>query len=302
MSEREVVATLPENAGSDWKHALRDEARAEAALESFPPMLGAEPLSFDPFQPVAARQSDVDDAIGLVLRGVRLAPFAETTPLIPLYAARGQELPAELSVAHKEQGYDFFLVQLTFSLRLEDDESPDMAEFVVQINDGLDGPRATRAIQVFPQRIHKKWFEGSAELSVALESSLEFSVEAKAEPGKAAAKGDAGLKAKVLAGPFRVEAGRTELTVAGEGDRDIAWTYRANEALEGKNDFKSFLVLKIARETLDRKEGKVSVDTKIGVRTYRRTWKTLWLKDRLPVLYARASLDLDLTRGAPSAP
>lgn len=294
MSTSEVWAKLTEEQVSSFVAGVRAQARREGATRG--PSPTQESTAFDPFRPVAARGSDVDDAIGLVRRGVRLVPFAETTPLLPLYRKKNQEVPPELAVAHEEQGYEFFLVQLTFSLRLEDDESPDRAEFVVEIHDGVEGPRATRTVEVFPKRADVRWFEASGELAVNLESSLKFSVEAANQAGKAKAEGGVEVKGKVLAGPFHIEVGQTQLTVAGESDREIAWIYQVHRALAGKSDFQSFLVLKIARETLEREEGKVSLQAKIGVRTYRRTWKTLWLKDTLPVLHAKADLELDLPK------
>ncbi|WP_437983939.1 hypothetical protein [Sorangium sp. So ce117] len=279
----EVTAMLPADAMASWEESLR----AAAARGDGEAPVGPEPEAFfDPFRPVAAMRSDPEDAIGLVRRGVRVAPFAETTPLLPLYAALGRELPPPLRVASEEQRYEFLLVALTFSLRLDDDESPDHAEFVVKIRDGVDGPRASRAVEVFPQRVHATYFQASAQLSVALEASMKFSVEADAATRVGV---DAAAEAKVLAGPFKIDIGQTELDVSGEGDRDIGWVYRVRRALEGKNDFRSFLVLKVARET-----EKVRLLVNIGVRTYRRTWKTLWLREKLPILYASAALDLEL--------
>ncbi|WP_437762090.1 hypothetical protein WMF27_01225 [Sorangium sp. So ce281] len=279
---REVIAVLPAEAVASWEEALRAAARGDGEAPAGPEL----EAFFDPFRPAAAVASDPEDAIGLVRRGVRLAPFAETTPLLPLYAALGRELPPPLRVASEEQRYEFLLVALTFSLRLDDDESPDHAEFVVKIRDGIDGPRASRAVEVFPQRVHAAYFQASAQLSVALEASMKFSVETEAVPRAGV---DAAAEAKVLAGPFTIDIGQTELDVSGEGDRDIGWVYRVRRALEGKNDFRSFLVLKVARET-----EKVRLLANIGVRTYRRTWKTLWLREKLPILYASAALDIEL--------
>ncbi|WP_437531149.1 hypothetical protein WME79_01240 [Sorangium sp. So ce726] len=279
---REVIAVLPAEAVTSWEEALRAAARGDGEAPVGPEL----EAFFDPFRPAAAMCSDPEDAIGLVRRGVRVAPFAETTPLLPLYAALGRELPPPLRVASEEQRYEFLLVALTFSLRLDDDESPDHAEFVVKIRDGVDGPRASRAVEVFPQRVHATYFQASAQLSVALEASMKFSVEADSATRAGV---DAAAEAKVLAGPFTIDIGQTELDVSGEGDRDIGWVYRVRRALEGKNDFRSFLVLKVARET-----EKVRLLVNIGVRTYRRTWKTLWLREKLPILYASAALDIEL--------
>jgi len=280
----EVIATLSPDTPAGWELAIRaaasDGARGLSAEEAF-----------DPFRGVSATISDPEDAIGLVRRGVRVAPFAETTPLLPLYASLGQDVPAELKVASEQQGYEFYLVALTFSLRLDDDEAPDHAEFAVKIRDGERGPRASRAIEVFPQRVHASYFKAEAQLSVALEASMKFSVDVAHATAKASAGAGAGARASALVGPFRIDIGQTELDVSGEGDRDIGWIYRVQKALEGKNDFKSFLVLKVAGET-----DAVTLQTNIGVRTYRRTWRTLWLRQMLPILYANATLGVELTR------
>ena len=283
----EVTAELPAESAAAWEEEIRAAARAHGVQEE------AAPVAFDPFRPISAAISDPEDAIGLVRRGVRVAPFAETTPLVPLYEVRGEALPDHLRVAHDEQAYDFFLVQLTFSLGLDDGEAPDHAEFVVKIRDDVHGPRASRAIEVFPQRVDATWFKADAQLSVALDASLRFSVEAA--PAEATARAKAG--AGVILGPFRVDVGTTELEVRGEGDREIGWIYRVRHALEGRNDFKSFLVLKVARET-----EKVSLLANIGVRTYRRSWQTLWLREKLPILYARAVLPVELAGRTPPAP
>jgi hypothetical protein len=149
----EVMATCPEDVLTGFAAELRAVERAKkgAALEAFsapdagvgPDDVFAPARTFAP--PLARPLSDPEDAIGLVRRGVRVAPVAETTPLLPLYQALGRELPPELRVAASEQNYEFYLVALTFSLRLEDDESPDHAEFVVKVRDGVTGPRASRA-------------------------------------------------------------------------------------------------------------------------------------------------------------
>jgi hypothetical protein len=79
-------------------------------------------------------------------------------------------------------------------------------------------------------------------------------------------------------------------------DREVGWTYRARRTLEGKNDFRSFLVLKVAREVA--READVNLHAEIGVRPYRRSWQSLWLREKLPVLWADTTMALEL-RGAP---
>ncbi len=291
----EVMATCPEDVVASLETELRARASAEASAQRAMAGAGLEAMMDDPPPPdIALPLSDPEDAIGLIRRGVRVAPVAETTPLLPLYEAHGRDLPAELRVAAEQQNYEFYLVALTFSLRLEDNESPDHAEFAVKVRDGVTGPRASRAVEVFPQRVHTSFFKAEGQISVALEASMKFAVGLDGLPGlpgQAQAGGDAAAGAKAIVGPFTIDVGQTELDVSGEGDRDIGWIYRVRRALEGKNDFKSFLVLKVAKET-----PKVDLLANIGVRTYRRTWRTLWLREKLPILYARAMLEVELTR------
>lgn len=293
------------------QQAFIEQVRHKAQAQPKPGQDGSVPLqaaglesSFDPLRPVASVESDEQNAIGLVTRGVRLAPFAESTPLVPLYRELGHALPATLKIAHEQQAYNFVLVQLTFSLRLGDDEVPDYAQFVVDIEDGVEGPRATRTHEMFPQQRHASWFRANAALAVALDTSMQFNVAAalpalsgaEALPvasaeAQAQAEGQAKLGVNALVGPFRIELGRTELEVAGSGDRNISWIYRAGDALAGKSDFKSFLVLKVARETT-----RVELRSQIGVRTYRRSWRTLWLRDVMPILRADARLSVELPK------
>lgn len=276
----EVVAQLSDSDRSAWEAAIRAEGPVPAAA---PP--------FNPLRPVSAFTSEEEDAIGLVRRGVRVVPFAETLPLLPLYAARGEQLPPELQVAHEQQQYDFHLVSLTFTLALEDNESPDSAEFTVRIQDDVGGARASRAIRVFPERAHSSWFRAEARFNVELDASLAFSASHTAAHANAKATAAAGSAVRVLAGPFTIELGRTELEVLGEGDREVGWRYRVQQALAGKNDYRSLLVLKVARETKS-----VRLLTEIGVKTYRRSWTSLWLRERLPLLRASAELEVELPR------
>jgi hypothetical protein len=151
----------------------------------------------------------------------------------------------------------------------------------------MSGPRATRAIRLFPQRVHSTWFQADARFNVELDASLSFAASYPGADAKAGAR--AGGSVKVLAGPFQIELGRTELEVLGEGDREMGWRYRVRQALLGQNDYRSFLVLKVANEAT-----KLQLETNIGVKTYRRSWSTLWLRDKMPILYARALLDVEL--------
>lgn len=271
-----VIARLTGEMRSAWEASVRGEGSAQ-------PQQAA---ALNPLQPVSAFESDVENAIGLVRRGVRVVPFAEALPLVPLYRARGEELPAELRVAHEQQGYEFLLVSLTFTLSLDADEAPDSAEFTLALRDTIAGARGARAIRVFPQREHSSWFRTEARFNVDLDAKLSFSA---STPAVGQAKAEVTSGVKVIAGPFQIELGQTELEVLGEGDREIGWRYRVKRALAGRNDYRSWLVLKVAKE-----ETKLQVLANIGVRTYRRSWSTLWLRDKLPILYADAELDIEL--------
>ena len=279
----EMVATLGGSELSAWEQKLRQEESSRR-----PPA-----AAYDPLRTVAAERSFVDEAVQLVRRGVRVVPVAEALPLVPLYARLGQEVPAHIRVAHEDMKYDFYLVQLTFNLIPEEDQVPDYAEFVVAMYDDLQGERKSRAINVFPQRIESTWLKAEGGVSVSLDASLKFEAGPVAVHGvEAQAKAGAGANVKVLAGPFKVEFSTTDLEVIGEGDREVTWIYRDRRALSGKNDFRSFLVLKIGRETTG-----VRLGCKMGVRTYRRSWETLWLREHLPILRAEKMLELEILRG-----
>jgi hypothetical protein len=280
----DLVASLEGAELAEWERALR-----AAEVSHRPPA-----PAFDPMRPVAALESLADDAVRLVRRGVRMVPVAETLPLLPLYARSKQQVPAEIRVAHETQGYDFYLVQVTFNLLPEDDQTADYAEFAVAIYDGVEGPRASRAIEVFPRTIQSTWLKAEGGVHVSLHASLQFEASPIGVHGvKAEAGAGAGASAKVIAGPFKVAFGTTELEVVGTGDREIKWIYRTKGALSGKTDFRSFLVLKVASHT-----PAVRLGTKIGVRTYRRTWETLWIREHMPILRAEKMLELEIGRGS----
>jgi hypothetical protein len=226
--------------------------------------------------------------------GVHIASHAESHPLIPVFKAAKIELPPELKVDHDQMRYDFYSVEVTFSILLPKEQFPLSATLALNLSD--DSPnqaRRARPIRLFPGRKDIQFFKVDVEGKVGIDACLNFSMPQLGLPlspvvqlgGSASA--DAGVKAALVIGPLTFPFRKAALEVKGESDQHIVWRYNMESELSGNNEFKSVLILKIPQEVRS-----VTMSAALLVVPARRSW--LILKSILPELPAQATLPIEL--------
>jgi hypothetical protein len=229
------------------------------------------------------------EIIGILRRGVRVATHAESLPLLPLLEAAGADLPPTLQVAQQD-GYVFYVVEVTFSILLDEDEYPSRAEFAITINDDTTkDSRKSRPIQLFPKHKDRDLFRFDLEGGIGINAKMEFAVPMANEimVPFTEINADAKLRAKFLVGPFEFRFRKAEIEVIGESSHEVGWRYNIHTPLRGANSFKSFLLLKV-----DREASRVELDTNLGVVPCRPTW--VIFEKKLPVLRDSAKLAVEL--------
>ena len=92
-----------------------------------------------------------------------------------------------------------------------------------------------------------------------------------------------------MLGPFQFQFRRAAIEVIGESDQNILWRYNMHSELTGANEFKSFLLLKVAQEAKQ-----VTLDVSLGLVPCKRKW--LIFKDMLPPIPDRMPLAVELVR------
>lgn len=223
-------------------------------------------------------------------KGVKIAPQTETRPLIPLYKAAKLALPPEIQVDHQTSHFDFYLVQVIFGTTLPSDQYPIRSEMTIKLKDDItDSARRTRPVSLFPARRDKELFKADLDIAIKLDASLNFSAPVptpvavgKAEAG---ASGSVGLKI----GPLHFAVHKAVVEVTGEGSQNILWRYAFDQHVTGANDFKSFLVLKVAQEAR-----RCEMAAAIALVPCRPRW--LLFKQVLPAIYHELVLPVTLVR------
>ena len=192
----------------------------------------------------------IEEILSVVRSGVEIASHVESRSLYSLLKAKGTELPPEFRVDHDEQNYDFYLVELVFSIMLASDTFARSAEFGLIVSD--DNPnrvRSSRAVRLFPAPKDVSLFSVDLEGGVGIDAGLNLSVaEALGSPlpyGDASV--DATLKAKIVLGPYTFRFRSAALEVKGESSEHVLWRYNLRSELLGANDFKSILIMKWPR-------------------------------------------------------
>ncbi len=229
-----------------------------------------------------------EDILNVVSRGVRIASSVESLPLIPLIEASGVQLPPALKV-DKDSGYDFYHVQIVFSILLEPKEFASRAEFALDIDGHIPSERRARALQLFPGYKSQDYFSAKVQGAVGVDAKLEFDIalpegvpQAKAEAGASAS-----AKASLLLGPHEFSFRKAAIEVRGVGDSRIEWRYNLDDTLEGTNDFKSFLILKVPSDA-----ERITLRANLGIQPSKTSW--LFFKSQLPVLRDAADLHVEL--------
>jgi hypothetical protein len=224
--------------------------------------------------------------------GVRIERQTESRPVIPLLRAAKVELPPTIKVDHEEMGYDFYEVQVIFSIFLSTDQFARTAWFELMLTDDVTDPaRRLRPIRLFPDRKDLELFRVDVEGAVGLSADMSLSVPKAAGVvlpfGDVTA--DAKLKAGIVLSPLSFPFRNAEIEVIGEGGQAVKWRYNLRSALRGTNIFKSVLILKVAQEAKA-----VSMTASLGVTPCKPMW--LVFEKDLPELPATETLIVELAR------
>jgi hypothetical protein len=225
--------------------------------------------SFSTREKSSADDATKEDILSTYKNGISISPVIESQPLIHLFKAQKIALPAKIKVDHEQMNYDFYLAQIIFNVLLPQDQFPDYAEFTLTIKDDVkESVRQTRPVQLFPAEKHKDLFKIDVEGGVGVDAKMDLSI--PVTNGLPISKFDVGanMKANFVVGPFDFRFSKAAIEVVGESSQNIIWRYNMESEISGKNMFKSFLVLKIAKEA---KDVKISALLKI------RPWKSKWL-------------------------
>ncbi len=230
--------------------------------------------------------------------GVRIAPLIESRPLIPLFRAAKVDLPPEIKVDHEELHYDFYYVEVTFSILLSQEEFPLSAEFHLTLtDDAQDAARHVRPIRLFPGRKDIQFFSVDVEGAIGIDASMNIATPNISAPlgvvfptfSEVSAKvaADAHLKASFVIGPLTFPFRKAAVEVRGESDQDVYWRYNLQSELNGTNSFKSVLVLKVAQEI-----SSVQMSGLLRVVPCKHRW--LIFKEILPDLSDKMPLKIEL--------
>lgn len=233
-----------------------------------------------------------DEIVENARAGVRIAPFAESRPLIPLFRTAGIPLPPEIKIDHEQMHYNFYAVQTVFSILLPKDQFPLFSEFEIDVIDDMqDVARKTRPIRLFPGKKDVQFFQTDLEGAVGIDANMNISTLTPGLPLPSflEANANARLKAGVVVGPFQFSFRKAAIEVKGESDQHIFWRYNLHSEIAGTNDFKSVLILKVAEETRS-----ITMNASLRIAPARRRW--LLFKDILPVLKDHITLPVEIVK------
>lgn len=234
-----------------------------------------------------------DDLLAHARNGVSIAAQVESRPLVPLFEAAGEKLPPAV-VADQALEYEYYVVELTTTILLPDDQRPLSAKLAVKLGDDIaDEARRLRPYRLFPAHEDVELFsvnvEGAVGLNADLKVSVPMAVTGVLPFGSVGA--EAKVKAGIVVGPWRFPFREAKIDVVGESDQSILWAYNMQSAFWGTNMFKSILVLKVAREAKTADMG-----IALSVVPYKRRWRMF--KERLPELPASAGKPIELLPNA----
>jgi hypothetical protein len=271
------------------RQSVREELRPEDGIPS------------DGFSEPAPDLDEIaSEALEKVTSGVEIASQTESTPLIPLFEAAEVKLPPEVQVANERMGYDFYLVEMIFSMLLERDQYARSATLDLRItDDATRAERHVRPIRLFPERKDREYFRVDLEGGVGIDAGLGVSVPLETITASLPtvlpfAKLNAEVKAKagIVVGPVSFPFRKAAIQVKGSSDQTIAWRYDLRSELTGTNEFKSLLVLKVPQEAT-----RVALDVRLGVKPGKRRWRLLG-DDPVPELSDTATLAVELVPSA----
>lgn len=232
-----------------------------------------------------------DEILDTYTSCIKIHSHAESRPIIPLFKAARKPVPPEVKVDHEQMGYDFYLVEITSSMHLAQDQFPLSAALGLTISDDIKKiMKRSRVYRLFPERKDSTLFSFNIEGGVGIDANMNFSIPMSGSDiipfGKLDTK--AKLKAGFVFGPVSFQFRKAAIQVTGTGDQEVLWYYsNFDPPLYGISELTSVLVLKIHEKATS-----VQLNVFLAVKPCKRTW--ILLKDSLPPLSAKATLPVEL--------
>jgi hypothetical protein len=238
-----------------------------------------------------------DEIISTAEQGVRIASQVESRSLIAVYEAAGVAIPPAIAVDNQNMAYEFYLAEMTFGSLLEDGMYLKRARVDLNLSDDIEKlERRVRPIRLFPDRKDITYFGADVTAAVGIDFDLNITVpviDNQVIPFSQL-EANAGIKAGFLVGPLQYSFRKAAIEVTGLSDQQVTWRYNLASELSGLNDFKSVMVLKIAREAQD-----VFLDTKVKIVPYRKRW--LIFQKTLPAFTIGSRMRVELAQvGGPN--
>ncbi|BCL79096.1 hypothetical protein ccbrp13_15610 [Ktedonobacteria bacterium brp13] len=232
----------------------------------------------------AELEARAQEVVKIAKTGVRIAPFVESRPLVPLFKAAKIDLPSIVRIDHEQMRYNFYCVESTFSILLAQDQFPLVAELdMLLIDDAKSAARSTRPLRLFPDRKDKHFFTADIEGEIGIDAQMAIAVpEMNIElpsllQTHAKLAANTQLKANFVVGPLTFPFRRAAIEVVGESDQQIFWRYNLQSELTGVNLFKSVLILKVPQEVHS-----VRIEATLSVVPCSHRW--VFFRDVLPKL------------------
>lgn len=230
------------------------------------------------------------DILATARRGVNVAPFIESRPLVPLFEVAGVPLPPDLRVDVERFRYDFYLLEAVFSIKLQPQLGISSAQFNLELFDDITDPkRGVRPVRIFPGRKDVELFKADLAGSIGIDASVNLTVPQESQNILPFAAASMVTKAKlgIVVGPYEFAFRKAALEVKGEGDPSVSWSYHLKSTLSGQNDFKSILVVKI-----DSCAKQLEALATLSVIPYKRSW--MLFQKVLPTFVRRRRIPIEL--------
>lgn len=223
---------------------------------------------------------------------VKLASTFQTYPLIPYFKAKKVELPPKIKTLYEWAKYDFYLLEVTFSSKLENKQYLRCVELRVMLRDNIDKVEKKSVFyKIFPENKYQEYFTAYFNGKVGIDANLEFKVdipeisdiiEANIKPVTEIKTGidwDLGKKT------FR----KAKIETLGENNQEAVWIYNMSSAEYVNDDYVSSAILQIPREAET-----VKVKAELKVSPYKEMWH--WFSKELPPIAVEpVELNIELT-------
>ena len=117
-------------------------------------------------------RSAAEDLLAHARTGISIAAQVESRPLVPMFEAAGEKPPPAV-VADQASGYEYYVVEVTTTVLLPEDQRPLSATLAIRLADDVaDESRKLRPYRLFPAREDVELFSVNVEGAVGLNADL----------------------------------------------------------------------------------------------------------------------------------